>query len=154
MFSEEVINTLRAFNDSGVKYTVVGGIAVVAYGHDRTTGDLNLWLDNDESNLLALENALLSCEFKEEQIKAAIASYREKSHLTITMDEWLPFDLMPVYSSYVTFEKAFDSGTKTNLFGVDLVIVDLHTLIDMKLRAGREKDFRDVQALKNIHHLD
>lgn len=35
-------SVLKALNDSGVRYLVVGGIAVVMHGHLRTTLDLDL----------------------------------------------------------------------------------------------------------------
>lgn len=38
-------SVLKALNDSGVRYLVVGGIAVVMHGHLRTTADLDLVVD-------------------------------------------------------------------------------------------------------------
>ena len=153
MFSQKIIDALLAFDKYGVRYIVVGGIAVVAYGHDSTTGDIDFWLNNDPENLRALENALLSCEFDHNQVKAAIDSYCEKGHLTITIDERFPFDLMPIYSTQISFDQAYSASKQIDLFGVKLRIVDLHTLIDMKVRAGRVQDYRDVAELKNIHNL-
>jgi predicted nucleotidyltransferase len=153
VFSKEIIDAISQLEKHSVKYIVVGGIAVVAYGYDRTTGDIDFWIDNDETNLKALENALLACEFDAKQVKEAIESYRTKSHLTITIDDRFPFDLMPVYSSYVSFSQAYEKSVLTEFFGINLRVVDLDTLIDMKIRSGRDKDLNDVQELKNIHKL-
>ncbi|MEX1311252.1 MAG: hypothetical protein AB1Z65_12585 [Candidatus Sulfomarinibacteraceae bacterium] len=40
--AQRFVPVLKALNDAGVRYLVVGGVAVVLHGHLRTTGDLVL----------------------------------------------------------------------------------------------------------------
>ncbi len=47
-FYLDVIETL---NQSGVRYTVVGGVAAILHGAPRMTGDLDLAVVLDEKNL-------------------------------------------------------------------------------------------------------
>ncbi len=42
---------VRALNEAGVRYLIVGGMAVVAHGYLRFTADLDLILDLQEDNL-------------------------------------------------------------------------------------------------------
>src|SRR5262245_19097472 len=49
---------LRAFNDNGVRYLVVGGYAVVQYAEPRFTKDLDVWISTDARNADAVFKAL------------------------------------------------------------------------------------------------
>jgi hypothetical protein len=48
---------LRHFNDSGVKYLVIGGYALVQYAEPRFTRDLDLWISTDPVNANAVYRA-------------------------------------------------------------------------------------------------
>ncbi|MEW5742180.1 MAG: hypothetical protein AB1938_24910 [Myxococcota bacterium] len=48
----------EALNEAGVRYLVVGGVAVVLHGHPRFTADLDLVIQLDEANARAAMNAL------------------------------------------------------------------------------------------------
>ncbi|MEZ4721002.1 MAG: nucleotidyltransferase [Flavobacteriales bacterium] len=154
MFSQEVIDAIESFNRHKVKYVVVGGIAVIAHGYDRSTGDMDIWLSNEEDNLDRFKNALAECDFDHDQINEAIDGFKEMGHLTVTIDHRFPFDFMPVYSSKIPFEEAFEKSKQATMFGVNLTVVDLDSLIDMKIKAGRIKDYRDVLELKKKNNLD
>jgi tRNA nucleotidyltransferase/poly(A) polymerase len=42
---------LKTLNEAGVRYLVVGGVAVVLHGYLRTTGDLDLVVELSPANL-------------------------------------------------------------------------------------------------------
>ncbi|MBW1973727.1 MAG: hypothetical protein JRI44_12950, partial [Deltaproteobacteria bacterium] len=48
LFSEEIFEKL---NKEGVKYVIVGGVALVLHGVVRLTADLDLMLEMSEENL-------------------------------------------------------------------------------------------------------
>jgi len=148
MLSKDLLDFFSALNESETRYLIVGGMAVVAYGVDRTTGDIDIWLSNDEANLNSLEKALLHLQFEPIEINAAIDAYRHKGKLTMVLDIKFPLELLPLFSSFTTFEDAYQKRRDIEFSGVLLKVVDLDTLMDMKIRAGREKDFWDVNQLK------
>jgi hypothetical protein len=49
----------RALNDAGVRYVVVGGLAVVLHGHARLTADVDLVVDLDEEQAKKAIDALV-----------------------------------------------------------------------------------------------
>lgn len=49
---------LRAFNNHGVKYLVVGGYAYGVYAEPRATKDLDIFISSDEGNSRAVFEAL------------------------------------------------------------------------------------------------
>jgi hypothetical protein len=45
---------IRALNQAGVRYIVVGGLAVIAHGFGRTTYDVDLVIELNPSNIKRL----------------------------------------------------------------------------------------------------
>ena len=50
MERRSVESLVRALNEANVRYLIVGGLAVVAHGHARFTGDVDLVIDLDADN--------------------------------------------------------------------------------------------------------
>ena len=49
---------LKAFNDTEVKYLIVGGHAVMLYTEPRYTKDLDLWVEASSDNAVRVWTAL------------------------------------------------------------------------------------------------
>ncbi len=139
---------LIAMNKAGVRYLVVGGFAVIAYGVDRTTGDMDIWVDNSEDNTNMLKIALLAIDYDPKDVEEAINYFKNAGKLSIFIDEGFAVDLMSRYSTFISFEEAFARRKEVDFAGIPVYFVDLDTLIDMKIRAGREKDLWDVKHLQ------
>jgi len=58
-FSPDITEFLFLLDRHKVKYLIVGGEAVIYYGHARLTGDIDLFYDNDKKNVKVLYSALL-----------------------------------------------------------------------------------------------
>ena len=58
MQRDSIITIVRALNKSGVRYLIVGGLAVVAHGYLRFTADLDLMLDLETANVNRCIDAL------------------------------------------------------------------------------------------------
>src|SRR5688500_18381579 len=50
IFQEDFRDFIKALNDAGVKYLMVGGMAVIIYGHPRVTGDMDIWVECSKEN--------------------------------------------------------------------------------------------------------
>lgn len=57
---DEVLQVVQAFNDEGVDYVVVGGVAVNLHGLVRATEDLDVFVRPDADNIARLRRALRS----------------------------------------------------------------------------------------------
>ncbi len=57
-FSEDIIEFLYLLFKYEVNYLIVGGEAVIYYGHARLTGDIDIFYKRDNKNILKLFNAL------------------------------------------------------------------------------------------------
>jgi Aminoglycoside-2''-adenylyltransferase len=58
MLPKDLKDLLRAFNEHGVRYLVVGGYAFGVHAEPRATKDLDLFIRSDEANSAAVYRAL------------------------------------------------------------------------------------------------
>jgi len=152
---------LDALEDAGVRYLVVGGVAVVLHGHLRFTADLDLVLDLDEANLLRAVDALEGLGFRPRPpvpFRAfADADTRrgwvETKGLTV-FSVWSPrfpgTELDLFVEAPFEFAEAYAEASLVSLDDGVVHVVSLTRLIEMKERVGRPRDRADVEALRAI----
>jgi hypothetical protein len=151
---------VRALNGAGVKYLVVGGLAVNAHGYVRLTQDVDLVLqlvpENTERGLNALLEAgwQLAIPVKPEDFadSATRECWRVEKHM-IVLKLWsdvhrrTPIDIF-IYEPF-DFSKEFARARHLEVAaGVLAPVVSLDTLISMKKSAGRPLDLIDIQELE------
>jgi hypothetical protein len=57
-FSPDIQEFLRALHTHSVRFLIVGGEAVIFYGHIRVTGDIDVYYDREPGNAVRLFKAL------------------------------------------------------------------------------------------------
>ncbi|MEX2596952.1 MAG: nucleotidyltransferase [Salibacteraceae bacterium] len=142
-------------NAHGVRYLIVGGLAVVIHGYMRTTGDVDLWVENTNENISRMKDVFLEMGYSSVQVDDATNHYKEGKKVTVYLDadSEIPIEFMPIYATSVSFEKAWEIKEQHAFGGTFVNVVDVDTLLDMKIRAGREQDLRDVLELKKRNNL-
>lgn len=154
---------IGALNEAGVRYLVVGGLAVVAHGYLRLTKDIDLVLafgaDNPARALDALDRLgyrpavpvqlrdFLDAAKRREWIEtknARVFPLVSDAHRLTPVEMFLeePFDFDVVYARALREEVGP---------GVAATFVDRGTLLTMKRAAGREQDLADVAELERLH---
>ena len=64
-FSPDIQDFIALLYKHQVRYLIVGGEAVIFYGHVRLTGDVDFFFDNDKGNAENLYKALYEFSSKE-----------------------------------------------------------------------------------------
>ncbi|MHA1105032.1 MAG: DUF6036 family nucleotidyltransferase [Promethearchaeota archaeon] len=80
---ENILSRLEIiFKATKLKYVIVGGIAVIHYGHVRTTQDIDIIIEDDYSKISQFIGLLKAYEFDvmDDQFKLA---YQEKTNISI-----------------------------------------------------------------------
>jgi len=80
---ENILSRLEIiFKTTKLKYVIVGGIAVIHYGHVRTTQDIDIIIEDDYSKISQFIGLLKAYEFDvmDDQFKLA---YQEKTNISI-----------------------------------------------------------------------
>jgi len=122
-------------NACKVRYVLVGGYAVIYHGHNRTTGDLDIYVER------SIENYHLICQaFK--NFGLTLFDMTEVNFLDHSTYEVFTFGNPPVSIDIITSLK----GVSFNE-AIELSYIGKNGLIESKLRSGRAKDIADIEML-------
>lgn len=150
IFDEEFLNFWRCLNKHGVKYIMVGGVATNLNGYQRTTDDIDVWIEDTLDN--------------REKFRKA---YKEYSGIDITMMDrlqiipgWTNFslnngfklDLMVSMKGLenISFEECYELSSKADIDDVIIPFLHINHLIENKKAVNRSKDQIDVMELEKI----
>jgi hypothetical protein len=153
---------VKALNDAGVRYLVVGGVAVIAHGYVRLTVDVDLMIQLEPDNLVKGLQALEQLGYKSatpvswedfanpikrrewiEQKQMKVLKLFSDTHRDTTIDVFVD-DPLGFDDAYLRLKKF---PVAENL---DAPVCSYPDLIKLKLEAGREKDVKDLATLRQI----
>jgi hypothetical protein len=150
-----------ALQGGGVRYLVVGGVAVALHGHPRFTADLDLVVALDPENARKALAALAGLGYRPRApVDGALFAdpevrqrwIDEKGLVVFTL--WSPEHLATEVDLFVRepfpFDAAWDRATFANLLGVRVPVASIADLVALKRVAGRPKDLEDIRVLEAI----
>lgn len=149
----KVIDVLRALSAGGVRYVLVGGVAVNLHGLGRATQDLDLFLPSDPANIERLKAALMKV-FSDPTIAEISADDLAGAYPTVRYvppDESFVIDLLARLGDAFRFEdlEAMDMEVE----GVQVRVATPRTLYRMKKNTLRAVDRMDAEALRRKFNL-
>lgn len=130
----------------GIPYAVVGGMAVNAHRHQRTTADVDLLLTAD--GLAAFRQRFVGKNYA--RVPGHPVRFVDRTSgvtVDILVTGFFPGSGDPGPIAYPDPEQVSETIDKIR-------VVDLPTLVQLKLAARRYKDFGDVVELIRVHNLD
>ena len=149
-FSPDVQDFLRALHAHEVKFMIVGGEAVIFYGHIRVTGDIDVYYDREHDNAVSLFKALE--EFWQGEIPELEGPSELEKHGVIFQFGVPPnrIDLLNDIDG-VDFESAWRRRTlvvlESHSGSIPFSYIGLKDLIQNKRASGRPKDQDDLPFL-------
>ena len=144
---------IQALNLTSIQYLVIGGYAVLYYGHtNRQVNDLDIWVDNSRDNIVKLvaalqgllknnENFCVERLIQPKPIKIDLSNSRYEVEL-LTMVRGVSFN---------------DSYPKRNVMsqkGDKIDIVSIEDLLAIKRTSTQESEARLHKELKDIGFLE
>jgi hypothetical protein len=141
---------LLLFNKHNVNYMLIGGYAVIYYGYERTTSDMDIWLEPTNSNRDKLNRALKEFGIGEKSLQAV-------SELDFTQIQFFFFGQKPARIDFltkvngVTYPEAIAQVNYFPLENEKVPIIQYHHLILTKISNDRLKDKADVEELQKIN---
>lgn len=148
LFAEEITGFFEVLNKHNVNYILVGGLAVNFYGYSRTTGDVNIWLQDLPENRNALVNA-----FTEFGIEGAEIFHQQPfvaGHTEVLLNNSIYIDRMANLHSLKqsAFSDCYHTASDFQLTDNCLVkVIHINQLIAEKRATGRLKDTDDADHL-------
>ena len=142
---------LRVLDEHGVEYVLIGGLAVQTHGHVRTTNDADLIPAPDPANLERLASALRALEARvlnpdQEGVEVS-AKMLPRATIWQFASRDGGIDVMHEVPGGRTYSELSDRALHVRLGNIEVPVVGLDDLIQMKLARGRPVDLADVAAL-------
>jgi predicted nucleotidyltransferase len=152
VFEKDILDFFHLLNKHSVRYILVGGLAVNYHGFSRSTGDVDLWLDDSKENRIQFVEALR--EKKIEGCEAFLTYPFLAGFAEILLENGIYIDLMSDLQFFK--QDQFDECYQlSNVFKInDIVqfkVLHINKLIEEKGRSARTKDKEDAEQLKKLY---
>jgi predicted nucleotidyltransferase len=146
---------LRRLTEGGVDYVVIGGVALIAQGHIRTTRDLDIAFADDAPNLEALGRVLTDLDARLRGVDDEIPFTADARTLAgvqlLTLETslgWL--DVHKVIPGVARYDELRRRAVSVCFDGLPVRVASVDDLLSMKRAAGRDIDRSDIAALEAI----
>ena len=142
---------LSALIKHNVNFMLVGGYAVIHYGYERTTGDMDIWLQLGNENRDKLINALIDFGIEEEGLGKL--KHIDFTGPIQTIHIGIPprsIDFLTLISN-VKFEDTILNVNYFQLENITVPVIHYNDLILSKITSNRLKDKADIEELQRIN---
>lgn len=142
---EDLVRLCRALNDTGARYILIGGFAVIAHGGARTTKDIDLLVDPSPENISRVKQAL---RILEDHAADEVADTDVGRYTVVRVADEIVVDLMALACGIGYADAARDAATLT-IDGVGIPVASAATLIRTK-DTVRPSDAADRRYLEEL----
>jgi len=142
---EEFKDFIQCLNKNKVKYLLVGGWAVGAYGNPRATKDIDFLLANDQKNINKIKNALI--EFGAPPID--LECFKEKGYVVRMGSSPTQIDMINKADG-IDINDCFKRKVVMNIEGLKVNVISVNDLIKNKRASGRDQDIADANKIKEL----
>jgi hypothetical protein len=142
---DDLVLLCRLLNESGAKYLVIGGWAMIQHGFGRTTGDIDLLVDSSPANFAKVKDAMLS--LPDGAIREVQAGELDRYVVVRISDEFV-VDLMKAACG-IEYAEASNSISWIAVSDLKIPFASPELLLRMK-QTYREKDVLDRHFLTEL----
>lgn len=141
------ISLLAAFREAGVEFVVVGGLAVIFYGYERYTRDMDIFLRPTEENAKRAFSVLQAKGVEQGSLRPDDLLL-EYETTRLGKDD----DSIDVLNSFgkASFDDVWADRVEVEIGGAVIPFVSRDRLIANKLEVGRLRDLVDVEELELV----
>lgn len=151
---------LRRLVSDNVRFVLIGGFAVNAWGVVRGTKDLDVVADPDAANFTRLAEVAVAAgghvQTRDAFVSsaAAIAALLADGARVQIETDLGPLDVVQGLAGVPPYEGLRSRATDVEIAGVAISVCSLEDLRSMKRAAGRTRDFADLEDLETAHGTD
>lgn len=138
--------------EAEVRFVIVGGLAVIAWGHERFTRDIDIVPDPNPDNLERLASTLI--ELGGRVIVGdgfltgeAIRKFLRAGDITLVTTELGQVDVLQGVPYIPRFSEMLAESASADLDGIEVRVCSGRHLLAMKRAASRDHDLSDIEAL-------
>jgi hypothetical protein len=142
--------------EAEVRFVIVGGLAVNAWGHVRGTQDIDLVPDPDPANLERLAQSLVELDGRVETREGRLAASAIPTSLsagdrTLVSTALGQVDVLQGHPQIPSFEELDETAVTIELGESPVRVCSLEALLTMKRQSQRHLDRADLEALEAAH---
>ena len=149
-FPENFRSIIEAFNKHKVEYLLIGGFAMGAYGHVRSTGDLDIFINATNENAARTLQACIDFGIDKEDLKEEMFLVEKMIGIGVPP---LRIEILKKLDT-VDFKYAYQRAEIKIIDGQRINVVSLDDLILLKEAAvkgrNKERDREDLNFLKQF----
>jgi hypothetical protein len=142
---DDVVRICRALNESGARYLLIGGFALIAHGAGRFTKDIDLLVDDAPENVARLRRGL---SVLADNAAAEVADDDVQRHVVVRVADEVVVDLMG-RACGLSYAEAVRDAESLEREGVTIPVASPATLIRTK-DTHRPQDAIDRAFLEGI----
>ncbi len=146
IFGPDFREFILLLNKHHVDYILIGGYSVILYGYPRTTGDLDVWINNSNENRLKLINACH--EFGLMTSDLTMEKFNDENVEVFTFGRPPICIEILIRIKGIEFDEALINAVILEPDGYPVKIVSFHDLVRMKKNANRPKDLDDLDNIR------
>jgi len=149
--NQQIIDIWKYLRQFDVKYLIIGGFAVNIYGYNRSTGDIDIYIDDTKENRIKLREAFKLIgigDFSELENIQFIPGWTD-----FTLNYGLRLDIMTSIKGLEdkSFDELFNLSNTIIISEIPVKFIDYANLIISKRAAKRPKDLLDIEELEKIN---
>lgn len=152
IFDEDLLAFWRILNKNNVRYIMVGGFATRFHGYNRSTDDVDLWLEETLENRQNLRKAFLELEYGDYETLETMQFIPGWTNFYV--GNGIEVDIMTDMKGVdPSFDECYQLTSKADIEGVIVPFLHINHLIDNKKAVNRPKDQIDVENLTKIKEI-
>jgi predicted nucleotidyltransferase len=145
--------------EAEVRFVLVGGLAVNAWGYLRATRDVDFVPDPNPENLVRLNSLLKDLDGKVDVggkllAGSAISTFLRTGDRTLVATELGQVDVLQGLPQVPPFAVLEEQAKDVDLDGLVVRVCSLEHLIEMKRLSERARDHEDLAALEAVQRED
>lgn len=130
---------------------LIGGYAVIIYGYERGTSDMDIWLKPTNENKNLFIHALKEYGIGEKSLQhLSEMDFESNVHAMNIGDKPNKIDFLTKVQG-VKFMDAYPKRKLLPLKDIEVPVISYHDLVVVKMIAGRPQDLADVDVLQKLN---
>ncbi|MCU0340263.1 MAG: hypothetical protein MUE30_10280 [Spirosomaceae bacterium] len=147
-----ILELIKIFQQSQLRFLVVGGYAVSVHGYVRASDDFDIWLDNTTANLSNFRRTLMALGIDRDKVYELVQTLAKPNDSTVYRFkiEGNNVDFLMQLKGLSSFEEAYQQRFMVRLGQFEIPFIALEDLLRTKQATNRTKDQLDLEMLLKI----
>jgi hypothetical protein len=153
IFDEELLSFWRHLNGASVKYIMVGGVATNLNGYNRSTIDVDVWIEDTSENRQNFKEGFR--QYSGIEIPNIETMQIIPGWTSFKLNNGIQIDLMINMKGLegLTFDECLTAASIAEIDDIKVPFLHINHLISNKKAVNRSKDQLDVIYLEKIKKL-